>query len=154
MGPCPWFMLVCWGKGGIPVFWDCKWDLSIPTKSQVRQSLEESTGNALAQNSSHITPAWYLRLSCRSREPQLLGAAGCNWGSNEGCSLFPMVLQELPSCCSHVERHSSHTVLTGLTLRLSLTPQSHPPFHQQALGMPLGSFCSFSLLATVYIIFC
>lgn len=76
MGPCPWFMLVCWGKGGMPVFWVFKWDLNIPTKSQERESSEECTGSALAQNSSHITPAWHLRLSCRSREPQLLREAG------------------------------------------------------------------------------
>lgn len=81
-------MLVCWGEPGMPVFWGCKWDLSIPTKSQARESSEECTGNALAQNSSHIIPAWYQRLSCKSRKPQLLGEAGCNWGSSEGCSFF------------------------------------------------------------------
>lgn len=153
MGPCPWFMLVWWGKAGMPISWGCKWDLSIPTKSQMRETSEECTGNALAQNKSHITPAWYLRLSCRSGKPQLLGEAGCNWGSSEGCSLFPWCYRGFPAA-DQVGKHNSHIALASLTLRLSLTPQSRSPFHQQALGIYLGSFCSLSLFATVYVILC
>ena len=48
VGPCSLCMLFCWGEGGMLVFWGCDWDLSIPTNSQLRESSEERTGNALA----------------------------------------------------------------------------------------------------------
>lgn len=67
--------------------------------------------------------------------------------------LSPVVLQGL-TAADQAGRHSSHIFLTSLTLRLGLTSQRHPPFHQQAPGISLGSFCSFSLPATVYVILC
>lgn len=62
MGPCPWFMLVWWGKGGMPVSWGCKWDLSIPTKSQMRETSEElhwqcSSTERVPHNTSLVSQA-------------------------------------------------------------------------------------------------
>lgn len=90
-------------------------------------------------------------------QPELLMEAGCNWGSSEGCPFFPMLLQGLPSCWPGWETQLSRCTYESYPKAQSypfLTPQSHPPFHQQALGIYLGLFCSFSLFDTVYVIPC
>lgn len=126
----------------MPVFWGCDWDLSTHTKSQLRDSSEQCTGNTLAQSRSHgantsLTSGTTL---------QVCGSHSCWWrleateAVEKVALAFPCYYRDFPAA-DQVGRHSSHVPLTSLTPRLSLTPSLPPKaILLTSAGTDFGSF--------------